>query len=492
MTKKSNYDLNLDLTSLKAHANFSAGLLALDFGTAFSKACVRKGGFGGSVVPLELGLISGGSSGSSAQPNPYVLASTIFVDEGRFLFGPSAYSAGLNAPAGRRRFDSPKLLFNKDDLSALMEKPVSSDMVPGAVTFTEYDLILLYLGYFTSMVGSALQRYDLNRHLPRRFAVPGWTPFRAKRYAAQLFELLASAQVLADTFGGRWEQGLPIEDVRKAIDQILDLSVEQLPLKLVDMGMHEASAAGACIFNPRWRTPRLFIVIDVGAGTIDFGGFVLFRPLPRRDQNFKLAQLRDTSLAVEYGGNYIDECLTEIAIQKSSAPEHQRSATFRSLRRQARESKEALFRDGYIDLEIIRTEGITIYLDDLLNSQNIKYMEKTLKSTFEDLIGRIGIPAFERHSYHAEVYITGGGARLPFVSAMLETPFRYDRRSLKFTKYLEAPKWMAESNAEWLPYFSQLAIAIGATSEEVPDDAGPYSSAALAPGPRVVARPRRR
>jgi molecular chaperone DnaK (HSP70) len=297
-------------------------LLALDFGTSFSKACVRRGK---EYIPLELGVSAGGRGGS-AQPNPYVLASTLFVHDGRFLFGPAAYEASLTAPAGRRRFDSPKLLFNRDDLS-LLDAIVDADVAPGDIAFRQRDLVLMYLGYFTAMAGEALGRLGVDRHVARRYAVPGWASLRATRYAQHLKDLLARAQLLADALREQWTGGISVAHARNILDEIWQS--RKLPLGLIGEGMHEATAAGACILNRKWRNARLFCIIDVGAGTTDLAAFVLFRPQGAKTEDgpdFLLAQIKGTGRGVDQAGNVVDETLLRLALDKSLLDERRARA----------------------------------------------------------------------------------------------------------------------------------------------------------------------
>ena len=58
-----------------------------------------------------------------------------------------------------------------------------------------------------------------------------------------LANMLAKAQIIADTFRGKWEDGVHISEVRAALDK-LD-SLPNLPSYLIGDGITEPLAAGA-------------------------------------------------------------------------------------------------------------------------------------------------------------------------------------------------------------------------------------------------------
>lgn len=465
--------------SRKASSNT---LLALDFGTSFSKACVRRGK---EFIPLDLGIAAGGQPGGTAQPNPYVLASTLFVEEGKFLFGPAAYNASLASQDGRSRFDSSKTLFNSDAPS--LEDAVGEDIAPGDVRFSQRDLLLLYLGYFTAMAGKALARRGMDPRPPRRFTIPGWRLDRAARYAASLRDLLARAQVLADRFQDRWPGGIPVPQAREALDALWRLEAGQGELgeasRLIRESLHEATAAGACILNRRWRAQRLMIIIDIGAGTTDLAAFVLFRPHDDPSNDFSLTQIENTGVGVDQAGNALDEALLELALDKSLFDARRRRVAEKTLRRQIRESKEAIFRHPYyVDLKLDRRVVENVEKDELLESPRARTLKDTIERSFQAIVTTIGRDALKNYGNKVDVYVTGGGAALPFVEEILARPILVGGKPLPLhlTRHGDAPEWARESGAPWLPYFSQLAVAIGAAHENIPGEVGPYKRDGLA------------
>lgn len=474
----------LDLSSTEAKPKKHKALMALDFGTAFSKASVILDRDGGEVRLLPLGRIASRAS-FQAQDNPYVLASTVFVQDGQFLFGPKAYGESLLAPAGRARFESPKLLFNSDDVERLSMAPVPEEFVPGAIRFRHIDMVLLYLAYLTATAGEALEAAGLPRHILRRYAVPGWTPERSATYAQGMRVLLASAQVLADTFRGRWQQGIPVPDARAALDALTEIEVE-LPIGLVAEGLDEATAAGISIFNPRWRAPKIFVVVDVGAGTADMAAFLVFKHSSLPFKRFKVAQLQGTARGFDRVGNALDRLLSAMALAKAGIwpGDQRRRAAERAVARQVRELKEALFRPPYlVEIAVTRDDVVAVSLQEFLDSSEVRSLADGLRLKFREVVEAIGANPFLRYGAELHVHLTGGGAQLPFVTALTEEAIVAGGRKLRIVRHLEPPDWIGQSGAEWVRHFSQLAVVIGAPLPNIPEGAGPYLPGALHPTP---------
>jgi molecular chaperone HscA len=473
----------LDLTALEGKPRKHRALMALDFGTAFSKASVILDRDGSEVRILPLGRIAARAS-FQAQDNPYLLHSSVFVSDGRFLFGPRAYAESLAAPSSRARFDSPKTLFNTDDFERIGMAPVPEEIVPGPIRFRHLELVLLYLAFLTATASEALEAAGLPRHLPRRYAVPGWTGKRPATYAEDMRIMLASAQVLADTFRGRWHTGLALAEARAALDTLFEIE-DELPLDLVAEGLDEATAAGVSIFNPAWRSPKIFMIVDVGAGTADLAAFLVYKhsSLPFKSR-FRIAQLEGTSRGYDKAGNALDRQLAHLALGKAGIwpGDPRRRAAERSVLRQVREAKEALFRPPFlVEIAATRDDAAAVSLKELLESPEVRTMADGLRQVFREAVEAIGANPFLRYGNELHVYLTGGGASLPFVTALTEESIVVAGRKLNIIRHLEPPDWIGKSGAEWVRYFSQLAVVIGAPLPGIPEGVGPYVPKALKP-----------
>jgi hypothetical protein len=476
--------IQLDLRSVAAKPAAMGPLLALDFGTAFSKAAVAFDRSGGPITALRLGDVA--RPLDQAMPgNPYVLASCIYLEEDRFLFGAQAYARSQSATGKQRRLDSLKLLFNRDDLGTLATHtvPLLANSSPAArreFSFKEYDLALLYLAFLTAMAGQAAVAEGLPQYLPRRFAVPGWSPDRLHRYAGMIARMLAAAQILADSLAAHWHAGVDIADARAALDAVAATPV--LPMQLIDQGLHEATAAGACVFNKRWRKPHILCVVDIGAGTVDSAAFLVFKHLLQPFQPFRITQIKNTACGYEQAGDALDDALMALAFRQAGfdADDPMRARRRDAVRRRIREQKEALFKPPFaVDIDIAPGITETVIQANFLADPAVTAIAQGWRETFRASIAAIGPALFDNHGRTVDVYLTGGGANLPFALAMTDEKILVGGKKLKLERIVGPPDWMRALNAPWIDHFSQLAVALGATRPDIPEGAGSFLPAAL-------------
>lgn len=121
---------------------------------------------------------------------------------------------------------------------------------------------------------------------------------------------MGEAQILADTFHGKWVGGLMWRWSRPQVDKVKAL--DKRPDYLIADGVPEpvAVAAGALADGEKKRLP--FMVIDVGAGTTDFGLFLL-----REDEKkeiSKVFQISGSIKALMQAGDRIDMMLKKFIL----------------------------------------------------------------------------------------------------------------------------------------------------------------------------------
>lgn len=259
--------VNLNLSSLeRTKAEDPQLTVCLDFGTAMSKAFAIQG----ESKPIELAL------GKRAGSNGYPVESSLFIsDEGTLHFGPQAVELGTAvATLGRARFDSPKARLSMGQQVDIHRAPIGKEVNPISNTpMTEGELITLYLGYLTDLATSELEAQGYSRYCARRFARPCWSEDRNKWAEPLLRRMLAEAQILADTFHHQWHDGIPLRKAKEAMDKVRQLPT--LPDYLLGDGVPEPVAAAASLMLTEDAQRELFLVVDVGAGTTDFGLFML-------------------------------------------------------------------------------------------------------------------------------------------------------------------------------------------------------------------------
>lgn len=441
-------------------------LLCLDFGTAMSKAFAQSDD--GQPFELELGTEAGGEG--------YAVPSSVFInDDGKVLFGFEAVDASQELEDSNRvRLDSIKSWLSQRSDGNLDAFPLRAEMNPTQIKLTEGDLIRIYLAYLTDLAVSQVQSWSvgdvpLSRYVQRRFAHPCWPSSAQKSWADRLMRhWMAEAQILADTFHGRWQGGLDAAEVKAAVDQVRAL--ERRPEYLIADGVPEpvAVAAGALVDGEDKRLP--FMVVDVGAGTTDFGLFLL-REDAQRDIT-RVFQVPGSIKALMQAGDRIDMMLKKFILdaQGVDLTEPHGRLVAADLSRRIRGLKERLFADTSV--QYVLSDGTLgkIELSEFMASRPVSEFSERVEQGFRDVLEGLHDTWL---SYLTKtdltVILTGGGASLPMMRALAEgwVEVRGKRIARKVVNPL--PSWILDESPELEPVYPQLAVAIGGAAHELPE-----------------------
>lgn len=450
----------LNLKSLELTAPESPELtLCIDFGTAMSKAFAMKN----TGTPIELAL------GVRAGVGGFPVDSSLFItDEGLLFFGPQAMEKGFAAAeTGRNRYDSLKARLSMGEPGEIDNIPVSKEINPTTTPFSEGELITLYLGYLTDLAASELENQGFSRYVRRRFARPSWPDVRNKWAEPLLRRMLAHAQILADTFTDRWQQGIPVTEGKRALENLK--AQEKIPDYLLDEGIPEPVAAAASLMLRDEAQRELFMVIDVGAGTTDFGVFLL-QHNPDKD----VCLTRIVPNTIEYlgeAGNRVDDLLKYYVLDSEGidpgGAEGRLNKSY--LEGRIRLYKETLFRDGVVEVVLANHSRVVVDRDEFLQSTRVQNFAERLKNKVHEVLGRVGdgyLGLMARSDL--KVVLTGGGASLPMIQDLAHGVVEI--RGMKILKKPTAtvPEWVEESYPQFAPQYPQLAVAIGGAAPELP------------------------
>lgn len=435
--------------------------VCLDFGTAMSKAFAIKG----ESTPIELAL--GKRAGSSGYP----VESSLFIsDDGILHFGPQAVEMGIAAaPLGRTRFDSPKSRLSMGQQVDIDRAAISKKINPTDTTVTEGELITLYLGYLTDLATSELEAQGYSRYCKRRFARPCWSEERNRWADPLLRRMLAQAQVLADTFHDQWREGIPLATAKLAMEKLRELTV--LPDYLLGDGIPEPVAAAASLMLSDEAQRELFLVIDVGAGTTDFGLFLL-QHNPAKD--ICLVRIVPNTIKVfEQAGNRVDDLLKFFVLElediDKASPEGEHNLSF--LQSTIRMHKEALFRDGIVEVPLANRSRVVIVREEFLTSSRVKAFSKLLEKEIQEVLNAAGDGFLDlMRDSRLNVVLTGGGADLPMVKNLAKDVIEVRGRRIMRRPMPHVPEWIAERYPQFTPQYSQLAVAIGGANPELPGE----------------------
>jgi molecular chaperone HscA len=445
-------------------------LLCLDFGTAMSKAFATV--FPDEYVDLELGAAAGRQG--------YPIPSSVFIsDKGRAYFGFEAIDMSEDLMGtGRQRLDSIKSWVslqtngNVKDLDG--ESSVLSKLMnPTDLPLTRGDLLRIYLAFLTDMAEQALEARGVKdaRHAKRRFARPCWPDASQAQWADALMRtMLAEAQILADTFNARWAGGIPVEELKSALDQVKSLG--RRPGYLIDDGVPEPVAVAAGAFAAGENQRDAFMVVDVGAGTTDFGLFITaHRP---DDGELRVFQVAASIQGVMQAGDKVDDLLRGYIAQRESIDPSDSAGqmNFAELTRRRRSLKETLFRTGRVEYQLADGTASAITREDFLADDKVVRFGHAVEAAFTKSLEAVDETwlrwlAMDRVRLH--VVLTGGSSPLPMMQALGSGPIDVKGHRIQRESVDARPLWMDDMPGELLAVYPQLAVAIGGTAETLPE-----------------------
>lgn len=459
----------LDIRSLERTTADNLGVtLCLDFGTAMSKAFAMEGDE--KPIELALGVRAGGSG--------YPVDSTLFItDDGLIVFGPQAVARGATAvESGRARFDSPKARLSMGEQGEIDKINVGPEINPASTStpLSEGELITLYLGYLTDLAVSELEAHGHSRYTSRRFARPCWSDDRNRWAEPLLRRMLAQAQILADTFEDRWQAGIPVTEAKVALGKIRELAT--VPDYLLDQGIPEPVAAAASLMLRDEAQREIFMVIDVGAGTTDFGVFLL-QNNPDKD----ICLTRIIPGTIEYlpeAGNRVDDLLKFYVLDLEGidpgSVEGKHNKTYLDSR--IRFYKEALFRDGVVEVTLANHARVVVDRDEFLKSTRVQNFAQRLRDKLEKVLAAVADGYLDLMSRSdLKVVLTGGGASLPMVSDLAKGVVEIKGRKIMRKPTPMVPAWIDETYPQFSPQYPQLAVAIGGAAPSLPEQGASFA-----------------
>lgn len=424
----------------------------LDFGTAYSKAGLGDLSKTNGFVELALGALAGETE------MIYPVSSSLFFEAGRVVFGPQAVTRSLLT--GRPRLDSIKRYISE------MVQQVEYALIPADINtsthpFTLRDGVLLYLAYLTDLLGQALEQQGFSRYTPRRYTLPGLEGRLEQRGPAVdnlMKQLLADAQILADTFRGSWGDGLPTAEAWAAL-RAVD-AIEERPSSIVGDGLAEALAASQSAID-RTRARSLMLVVDVGAGTSDVGVFVV---QPGEDGPL-VAPVSGTMKVLRQAGDRIDEALIDLILKKAGAISGSQTYSIynNELRLKIRDLKRELLtigRDGTVVL-LADDSSVVVTEPELLTHEKVVAFIGDLKKTIADALSQLDSDVLRALDGRCRVVLTGGGSRLPALIDACNDAITVDGSGISLSIIDSNPEWLETRSPDFVDVFDQMAVVAG-------------------------------
>jgi hypothetical protein len=458
------YPINTDSLDLST-AQDQETILCLDFGTAMSKA------FASNSDDLILYDLAVGRRAGQANPIFSVVSSIYINKSGKVLFGEQAVTESLNGDIdSSKRIDSIKDIICKDAIRDLETVPIEKEFNPTEYFFTKGDIVTLYLAYLTDMATTELvERHDSSRYVRRRFTRPVLPPERATWAEEQLIKLLAKAQILADTLHDKWNTGLDAGKLKATLEYINEL--DELPTYLIEDAVLEPVAAVASRvrnFEAKDDKRRLMMVVDVGAGTIDFA---LFVEMEKVGDALRFFEIPGSIHVLRQAGDAVDKALRRYVLKKANIeyedPDYHLINA--SLIQRIRIDKEDLFNNGEKLFKLENDSEIQVTKQKFIESSGMLELQKAIHAKFIEVLENV------KTSYIKElakgvltIIFTGGGSKLPIIRSLVNQQLSINGIVLNCIGSTPTPPWVNEEYPELENEYPPLAVAIGGCSRELP------------------------
>ena len=487
-------------------------VLCVDFGTAMSKAFACRTDGESALDELELDDLDllelplgnadrragvAGPAGYGADDSVYAVVSSVWIDDDGLMYaGSGAQDRGRlyeRAGANRERLDSIKQQISQiatahypDSPSLAPERrPLTRKVNPTSVELTYEDAITFYLSYLTDLAVTQLEEEEKigSRYVKRRFTLPWWKDERQRRWGAALMaRVLARAQLAADTFHGRWKEGIPVSEVKAVLKLaaghddrltwLLDRSGGENrqdgddrvdALATMGGGLEALAAASGRVWTHKSvRVRELMLVVDVGAGTTDLSLFLVVQD-GRRRRAFPVAP---GGTAIGQAGDDLDFRLLEQLLNRAHVGEDPalRERMGAGLRlKGVRRMKETLFRVGVVDEILENDEPVKLTRKDFLASEAVKGFEDAICREIGDLLGDVDesfYPVVDRKGL--TLVLTGGGCGLPMIRGLKDRIWSIGGKPVGCRLAKDVPDFVKERfGAEFAGEYPQLAVAMG-------------------------------
>ena len=483
-------------------------VLCVDFGTAMSKAFACRTDGESTIDELELddldllelplgaedrGAGAADAAGYGDDDSVYAVVSSVWIDDGGLTF---AGSAALNrgrlhegAGATRERLDSIKQQISQISTAYSPEspsfaperRPLSPKVNPTSVDLTYEDAITFYLSYLTDLAVTKLEERIGSRYVKRRFTLPWWKDERQRRWgAAFMARALARAQIVADTFRGRWKDGIPASEVKAVLKLaaehddrltwLLDRSdgeqvgggrVDETALASAGGGLEALAAAGSRVWTDK-SARELMLVVDVGAGTTDLSLFLVVQR-GRKRTAFPVAP---GGTAIRQAGDSLDSRLLEQLLNRAHVGEDDalRERMRAGLRlKGVRRMKEELFRTDVVRATLENDEPVELTLKEFLASDAAIAFRDAICREIEKLLGKVDKSFCSVvEGRHLTLVLTGGGCNLPMIRGLKDRRWSIGGTRVRCRLAKDVPDFVTERfSAEFAAEYPRLAVAMG-------------------------------
>ena len=477
-------------------------VLCLDFGTAKSKAFAANNSGESDFLEIPLGKMDGDHDKSV-----YAVSSSVWIDdEGLVFAGSEAVQRGMNwvhsGTQRHRRLDSLKQEISQVLLGGGERRPLEQDVNPTSVRLTYEDTITFYLAYLTDLATTELESKVGTRYVRRKFTLPWWEE-NQRRWAGKLLsQNFARAQVLADTFHGKWHAGIHVSDLKSALNQttkhhsslmwLLAREKEKKTWSLDQWGgvLEPLAAASSRVWADR-SDRELILVVDVGAGTTDYSLFWTTQNLDQRQLRKAFPVVNPCGGAIRQAGDTLDSLLVKELLSRANLgadPDLKKRVSDGLYRGGVRQLKERLFEVGEFTEVLANDDRVSLTIDEFLTTDGVDRFSANIRQSLRDLLSKVHPSWAKSVKDHAlKLVLTGGGSGLPMIRSLVDENWSIAGTSVACRLAKDLPDLIAkEFDANFAQEYPQLAVAMGGAMPMLLDEGRTqlvWAGDAPSPGP---------
>ena len=469
-TQRTAVKLNTEVLNLSS-SEAPNWILGLDFGTAKSKAFAATDDKDPDLLPLAIGKEDDDLDGSVHE-----VSSSLWIDDDGLLFmGSEAVRRGINyGDSTRQRLDSLKQQISQvppEEGHAQLDRKLPQGIDPTS-TLTYSDAIMCYLAYLTDLATTQLERDSkvATRYVRRRFTLPWWTREQRQWAGRMLTKGLIRGQLLADTFHGRWRDGIHVDQIKSVLRDAAAYD-EQLAWMVLDEpaeGVLEALAAASARVICDDAARDLMLVVDVGAGTTDLS---LFWVVQRPDTNGQPGQMRRAwpinpcGTAIRQAGDTLDSLLVHEVLKRADlgADRALEQRASNDLFRRVRRLKETLFRTGNVTVDLVDDHIVKLTEEEFTGLSRVRAFEDRIRDEIQRLLDRVD-QSWEKAagSKGITLVLTGGGCRLPMIRRLKDRRWKIGTREVRCQLAPDLPGDLADRfTREFAREYPKLTVAMG-------------------------------
>ena len=260
------------------------------------------------------------------------------------------------------------------------------------------------------------------------------------------------------------------------------------------MGGSTRAAGGGVQSSMKDRSAReLMLVVDVGAGTIDYSLFWAVQN-PDQRQLRRAFPVEPCGGAIRQAGDTLDSLLVGELLSRANlgADSTLRQRVGDELwRRGVRQLKERLFEVGEITEVLANDAKVSLTRDEFLATDGVARFSTMIRQALDDLLSKVD-PSWAKSvkDRALTLVLTGGGHALPMIQSLVKENWSIAGTSIACCLAKDLPDLVKEEfDANFAQEYPQLAVAMGGAMPMLLDEHKSLSHwAGGAPSPGPVTR----